>query len=156
MKKLIVVLALLLALYIYLPYRAAGKYRDALNSGDSAAVAAMVDMPALRKSMKAQMLEKAKKENRLAAAAMVLIEPAIDKMLDGLISRDGIGKLLALGKSVNGGAEHSIESVSWVSPAKVGVKMSGDKAMLYFQPGASGWKLSEVDLDIAFRLPSPL
>lgn len=155
MKKIIVVLAHLLALYIYLPYRAAGKYRDALNAGDSAAVAAMVDMPALRKSMKAQMLEKAKKENRLASAAMVLVEPAMDKLLDGLISQDGIGKLLMLGNSVNGGAEHTIASVSWVSPTKVGVKMSGDKATLYFQPGAGGWKISEVDLGIASRVPAP-
>jgi hypothetical protein len=150
MKKKLLVLAILAALgfYLYSPYRAVGAFRDAINARDSAAITAIVDLPEMRKSVKAQMMANAAKESRLAAAAVFLAEPMIDKLMDQMMTKDGIAKILAIEKAVTGTREATtIESLRWVGVNRVAVKLSGNASTLYFQLGSAGWKLSGSDLE---------
>ena len=143
MKKFIILLlCIAIGIYLYAPYRTVGKYRDALNTGDTATLNSLVDFPQLRKTMRGQLLQKLTAENQFAGAAAILAGPTIDTMLEGIIDETNIGKLLALGKVVRGAEPQTIQSVSWIAPHKVSVKMSGDESLLTFTLTGKGWKLT--------------
>jgi hypothetical protein len=147
-KYIIAAVVLLTCLYIYAPYRAAGKYRDAVNAGDAAALNAMVDYPELRRNLRERMTQSIANDNRAGSAAKVLGNAFADAMLTELVSPESIAKLLAIGKLVNGAEPQKIESLSWIGFTKVRVRLSQDKSGLVFQLTNSGWKL--IDRELGF------
>jgi hypothetical protein len=148
MKKFAIVIFLLLAgIYLYLPYRAVGKYRDAINAGDTAAVSALVDYAEFRKSLRAQLVQKTAADNRAAAVASIIGNSVIDKVLAELVSEQSIGKLLAIGKLINSSEPQTVESFRWSGIDEVTVRMSGDGAPLTFRLTSSGWKLTGKAVD---------
>ena len=150
-KKFIIIALLVLAgLYIYWPYHAVGKYRDALNAGDTAAVSAMVDYAELRKSLRAQLLQKMSAESPAGGAAAILGGVVVDKLLEGLVGENDIGKVLAIGKLINGSQPQQVETFGWVSPTKVAVRMTGDGATLTFELKGTSWKLVGKDVGATF------
>lgn len=149
MKKYILAAFVLLSgLYIYAPYRAAGKYRDAVNAGDTAALNTLVDYTELRKNLRERMTQSIPNDNRASATAKILGNAFADAMLNELVSPDSIGKLLAIGKLVNGTEPQKIESLTWAGITKVRVQLSHDKSGLIFQLTNSGWKL--IDREMGF------
>lgn len=142
MKKFIIaVLLIAVGIYIYMPFRAVGKYRDAINTGDTATVNTMVDYTEFRKSLRAQLVAKTSADNRVAAVASILGGSMVDKALAEFVTEESIGKLLAIGKVINSGEAQSIEKLRWVGINTVEVKMSGDPATLTFRITGAGWKL---------------
>ena len=151
MKKfIIIVLLALVGLYIYWPHYAVGKYRDALNAGDTAAVSGMVDYAELRKSLRAQLLQKMSAESPVGGAAVILGGVVVDKLLEGLVGENDIGKALAIGKLINGSAAQEVESFRWVSPSQVAVTMTGDGSVLTFALKGTSWKLVGKDVGATF------
>jgi hypothetical protein len=142
MKKIIIVVLLItLGTYIYLPYLAVGKYRDAINTGDTATVNTMVDYKEFRKSLRGQLVAKTAPENPVAAVASILGSSVIDKALTEFVTEEYIGKLLAIGKVINSGEAQRIESTHWAGLRTLEVKMTGDPSTLTFRLTGSGWKL---------------
>lgn len=147
-KYILAALVLLAGLYIYAPYRTAGKYRDAVNAGDAAALSAIVDYTELRKNLRERMTQNIPNDDRASATAKILGNAFADAMLNELVSPESIGKLLAIGKLVNGAEPQTLESVTWTGITKVRVKLSHDKSGLIFQLTNSGWKL--IDRELGF------
>ena len=142
MKKFIIAILLVaVGLFLYWPYIAVGKYRDAINTGDTATVSAMVDYAEVRKSLRGQLIQKTATDNRVAAVASILGASMVDKALTEFVNEESIGKLLAIGKVINSSEAQKIESLRWAGLRTVEVKMSGDPATLTFRLTGNGWKL---------------
>lgn len=151
MKKFLILAFLILAgLYLYWPHHAVGKYRDALNAGDAAAVSAMVDYAELRKSMRAQTLQKLTAESPRNGATAILSGVMVDKLLDALMDEKAIGTTLAIGKAIHGSEPQQIDTFRWRSLNTVAVTMTGDSAPLTFRLNGTSWKLVGKDVSAMF------
>jgi Protein of unknown function (DUF2939) len=133
--------------------------RDAANAKDFAALSAHVDYPALREDMKSEfaaaMAAQGSKDGGALGGVGAAIGMAIaNKMIDGLISPEGIRIMFAAAGAAGGkppaslggkGDDFTIER-SGLSEFKVVQKGDGDKPQMVFRRDGLSWKLSGIDL----------
>lgn len=165
------VAVLLLAAYALSPFLAIRELRTAANSGDRARLETLVDFPAVRDSLKSQISAKLLqamhddpdlKGNPLAALG-ALVAPAItDRVIDSVVTPDGLVSIIAQGKV----ARAESRSVSGSSPPPAHMQASyGYEGLNRFEvhlrrtddPAVSvglglsrrgfvGWQLTRIDI----------
>ena len=181
-KSAIAIFALVVVLLCYVasPYISFWRFSVALRSGDQIGVAAHVDFPALRESMKKELHARlfgsastAKpKKDPLQALLQGMAPSLIDALVDAYLTPEGIALLLAnpkiaatknpatVGEAMNSGsAESARRSIDWskvhyaffTSARDFLVDVNGTK--LRFRVSVAGWRLRAIDLpkDIAAR-----
>lgn len=105
MKKwiaLVLVLVLLLATYVAAgPYMTIRAIRHAVQAQDSGELAEQVDFPALRASLKAQLIDKMVREagpdaqsNPFAAIAMTMATGVVNGVVDGMVNPGGLAAVM--------------------------------------------------------------
>ncbi len=169
-RWLVIICIVLLLVYAASPYVAFWRFTVALRSGDTAALNAQVDFPAVRKSLKAQLVayfspektgEKHIKNKRLAGLVTALRPTLIDALVDVYVNPDGLAALIADPNAVKGmrapqaaPQSHAFKSVDWskvryaffTSPRVFVVDREGIK--LRFRFTGFGWRLNKLDLGL--------
>lgn len=104
MRKPALILAALAALaatwYLASPYWAQHRLIAALNAGDQAEIANDVDFPALRASLKDQLDQRIGRDagdNLFAQMGAAVVASVADRMVDWLVTPDGLRRLIATG-----------------------------------------------------------
>lgn len=107
--------AFLLALLVYLyasPYIAINSIKNAAQAGDSEKLSKYIDYPSVRQSFKDQMNAMMVKEmanqehNDWAALGAMLASTMVDKMVDGIVTPEGMALMLQ-GKNLKDGLPQS-------------------------------------------------
>ncbi len=116
-KKLIgaiIALVVVICGYVYAtPYLAINNIKKAAQAGDSETVSKYIDYPSVRQSFKDQMNAMMMKEmanqkdDGFAALGAMLASTMVDKMIDGLVTPEGM-TLMLQGKDLKDSAEHSM------------------------------------------------
>jgi hypothetical protein len=170
-RWLVIICIVLLLVYAASPYVAFWRFTVALRSGDTAALNAQVDFPAVRKSLKAQLVayfspektgEKHIKNKRLAGLVTALRPTLIDALVDAYVTPDGLAALIADPNAVkrmrapqSAQQSHAFKSVDWskvryaffTSPRVFVVDREGIKLRLRFT--GFGWRLNKLDLGLS-------
>lgn len=171
--------ALLLLVYMVSPYFSFWRFGEAVRLGDRQAVAAHVDFPALRDSLKRELrarfspavrADKPKKKDRVRDFLQGMAPSLIDTLVDAYITPDGVAALLAdphismttnpetVGASTNlTTARHNIDwskvhYAFFTSPREFLVDANGTK--LRFRFSRAGWLLREIDLPLDGNAPA--
>jgi hypothetical protein len=166
----IVVIVAALAAYFVSPYFSFWRFSQALRDGDRDAVAAHVDFPELRESMKRELRAhfypendvKPKKKDRLRQFLQGMAPSIIDTLVDAYITPDGLAALLAdphislntrpesVGASMGGGRYNidwsKARRAYFTGPRDFLVDVNGTK--LRFRFHGTGWLLHEIDLPL--------
>jgi len=157
--------ALVLAYGAY-PYVSFWRFTVALRSGDIAALNARVDFPAVRESLKTQLVayfspENRIKNKRLARLATALRPTLIDALVDAYVTPDGLAALIANPNVIkNMRAPQApqqlpaFKGIDWsnvryaffTSPRVFVVDREGIK--LRFRFTGLGWRLNKLDLGL--------
>lgn len=104
---MVAALALLAIAYAGSPYLAARNLREAAIGADVDKLDAAVDFPAVRDGLKSQVSaamtkrlndDPAMKDNPFAGLGMVLMPTIVDRMVDALVTPDGIAALIRQGR----------------------------------------------------------
>jgi hypothetical protein len=170
-RWLVFICIVLLLVYAASPYVAFWRFTVALRSGDTAALNAQVDFPAVRQSLKAQLVayfspektgEKHIKNKRLAGLVTALRPTLIDALVDAYVTPDGLAALIADPNAVkrmrapqSAQQSHAFKSVDWskvryaffTSPRVFVVDREGIKLRLRFT--GFGWRLNKLDLGLS-------
>ncbi|HEY4583596.1 MAG TPA: DUF2939 domain-containing protein [Lysobacter sp.] len=155
------------------PYLAVRAMRDAAMAGDAAGVAAHVDFPAVKESLKANLAASMMKsaghdgdENPMAGAGAMFAMALVGPMIDAMVSPDGLAALMkhgALPKPAMFGPEDAppAEPTAQARPdarmryrdLNTFVVTLGDDAgsdapvgLVFRRHGLTGWKLTSLDL----------
>jgi hypothetical protein len=166
----VLICVVLLLFYAASPYVAFWRFTVALRSGDTTAFTARVDFPAVRESLKAQLVayfspektgEKRIKNKRLARLVTALRPTLIDTLVDAYVTPDGLAALIADPNAVKGmrapqpaQQSRALKSVDWskvryaffTSPRVFVVDREGIK--LRFRFTGLGWRLNKLDLGL--------
>jgi tetratricopeptide (TPR) repeat protein len=170
------VLAALTIYYVWSPYHAAASLKAALDAGDGSGMAAAIDFPTVRDSLKAQIkgqvwdVDEGRSKRTPEVAAMDDAASLLNNSIDTYVTPEGIAGLV---KSSDAGAAKGDQSrlISPDAAAKIltafnaqpvdneGLASFGDfvidrgAAMLHLRLTGLGWKLKRVDLrpDLATR-----
>jgi Protein of unknown function (DUF2939) len=162
MKKMvgaILVIAALGTVWIYAsPLRTLKAMRDAATARDSTALASYVDFPALRndvkQDIKAKLAAKVNKGDRFGALGELIGGAIADKMIDGLVSPEGLAVLFATGRLATRRDTGTVPPVDTddlviehgLSEFRVRPKQPGAQPVLIFKRSGLSWKLSGIDL----------
>jgi hypothetical protein len=170
-RWLVLICVVLLLVYAASPYVAFWRFTVALRSGDTAALNAHVDFPAVRKSLKAQLVayfspektgEKHIKNKRLAGLVTALRPTLIDALVDAYVTPDGLAALIADPNAVKSmraprvaQQSHVFKFIDWskmryaffTSPRVFAVDRQGIK--LRFRFTGFGWRLNKLDLGLS-------
>jgi hypothetical protein len=160
----------LLVAYGASPYVSFWRFTVALRSGDSAALNARVDFPAVRESLKSQLAayftpektgENRIKNKRLARLVTALRPTLIDTLVDVYVTPDGLAALIANPNVVRNmhapqapQQSPAFKGIDWsnvryaffTSPRVFVVEREGIK--LRFRFTGLGWRLNKVDLEL--------
>lgn len=178
-----VVVALFALAYIGSPYLAARDFVAAAKAGETAKLEAAVDFPAVRASLKPQLRaamaarlrnDPAMRGNPFAGLGGMLMPSLLDRIVDSVVTADGVAALARAGKVVRPGdtqaaAESSQHDLHFLSLDRFEVTvrrkdMGGDPTNLVFERrGLFGWKLVRIDLpqdaltapDLPSSIPPP-
>ena len=150
----------LLLAYAASPYFSFWRFRTALRSGDSAAISSRIDFPAVRASLKKQLVARFagattghKRWNNLGPTL-------IDAIIDAYVTPEGIAALLSNPEALKNlkaprefhfelGRNEDLSKVKYAfftGPRSFVVDRDGIK--LWFHFTASGWKLHDLDLGL--------
>jgi hypothetical protein len=168
----IIAAVVLLALVAYgaSPYYSFWRFREAVRTSDREAIAAHVDFPALRDSMKRELharffpeaaADKSKKKNRWQAMLQNAAPTLIDTLVDAYVTPDGIVALLADPRiavtekqppNPSAAAPVAHHNFDWskvgraffTGPRDFAVDANGTK--LRFRFSLVGWRLRAIDL----------
>jgi tetratricopeptide (TPR) repeat protein len=171
-------LALSSVYYVWSPYHAASSLRSALEDGDPAELAAAIDFPSVRASLKEQIHKQIAQSglpeaatNSPAGSASPTLLSTIDQSIDRYVTPEGISGLVK--KSAPPPNQEQAQTVSSEVAAKIllafnsqPVKKQGldsfddfvvdrDVALLHLQFQGMGWKLERVDLQPGLALSAP-
>jgi hypothetical protein len=158
----------LLLVYGASPYFSFWRFTVALRSGDTAALNARVDFPAVRESLKTQLAayfslertgESPIKNKRLARLVTALRPTIIDTLVDAYVTPKGLAELIADPNVVKNMHSpqvppqfHGVKGIDWsdvkyaffTSPRVFVVDREGIK--LRFRFTGLGWRLNKLDL----------
>lgn len=143
MKKFLILVVLAGgAAYAYLPYRAVGKFEEAIRAADKDALKELVDFPALRESVKTEFSKRTPGEQSLPKVLGTLVTGAlVDKMVDELLTPDAVIATLKLRSSTGSSAPVSFREKRWTGLAEVIARSDGDTSLVFRLTGISGWKV---------------
>ena len=150
----------LLLAYAASPYFSFWRFRTALRSGDSAAVSSHIDFPAVRASLKKQLVARFASTTTDHKRWSNLGPTLIDAIIDAYVTPEGIAALLSnpealknlktprefrfeLGKN---GDWSKIKYAFFTGPRSFVVEREGIKLTFHFT--ASGWQLHDLDLGL--------
>jgi len=160
-------LVLLAIAYAGSPYLAVRSFREAAISADVGRLDAAVDFPAVRESLKPQvsaaMLKRVDddpklKGNPFAGLGAVLMPAIADRMVDTLVTPDGISALIRHGRPVAGAARAAAPNpdigfrYGYVSLNRFEVRLVNIKrdepmpALIFERRGLFFWKLIRIEL----------
>ena len=151
---------LLLLLYCASPYFSFWRFTIALRSGDSAAISSRVDFPAVRASLKKQLVARFARSTTGHKRWSNLGPTLIDTIVDAYATPEGIAALLSNPgalkslqtprqfKFSTGKAEDwsKIKYAFFTGPRSFVVEREGIKLRFRFQ--ALGWQLNDLDLGL--------
>jgi Protein of unknown function (DUF2939) len=159
-RWLVIICALVLVVYGASPYFSFWRFTAAVQSRDPAAISTRVDFPAVRASLKRQLVarfaNRTSSHNRWSNLGPTLI----DAIIDAYVTPEGIAALLSnpealknlktprefhfeLGKSEN---LWKVKYAFFTGPASFVVNRDGIKLRFHFT--ASGWQLHDLDLGL--------
>lgn len=165
------VVVFLLLVYGASPYFSFWRFTVALRSGDTAALNARVDFPAVRESLKTQLAayfspektgERRIKNKRLARLVTALRPTIIDTLVDAYVTPEGLAELITDPNVVKNMHSpqvppqiHGVKGIDWsdvkyaffTSPRVFVVDREGIK--LRFRFTGFGWRLNKLDLGLS-------
>jgi hypothetical protein len=167
--KLVVISAVvLLLLYVASPYYSVWKFSETIQAHDMNALAARVDFPRVRDSLKKQIRDhfigvRETKKNDLVAQLLTASGPSLlDQLIDAYVTPDGLATIIGNPAPIkNASSLASLPSLSsqrreidwskargafFTSPRDFAVDHEG--ITLRFRFNGLGWKLREIDLNL--------
>lgn len=165
---LVLPILVLIGAYVASPYVAVHNFANIAKSGDIDQIDAAVDFPRVRESLKAQFnasiatkmqTDPAMRDNPFAGLGMLMAPAMIDRMVDAVITPEGIASMVRAGKVERGGAPAAAPSNADVKVTTSYVTLDRFKmtitnkaatstpiAMMFERHGLLGWKLIRVEL----------
>ncbi len=158
-RWLVIICVILLLVYGASPYVSFWRFRAAVQSRDAAAISSRVDFPAVRASLKRQLV--ARFANQSSHKRGISLGPTlIDAIIDAYITPEGIAALLSnpealknlkaprefhfeLGKNEDWS---KVKYAFFTGPRSFVVDRDGIKLMFHFT--GSGWQLHDLDLGL--------
>jgi len=164
-RWLVLICILLLLVYGASPYFSFWRFTAALRSGDSAALSSRMDFPAIRASLKKQLVARFTKGTTSHKWWKDLGPTLIDTIIDAYVTPEGIAALISnpeILKSLKhpqqlrfptGKAEDwsKVKHAFFTGPRTFVVEREGIK--LRFRFTGSGWKLYDIDLGLGEAKP---
>lgn len=168
-SKLIVICAVaLLLLYVVSPYFSLWRFGEALRAHDMNALAARVDFPKVRGSLKKQIRDHFfgvldKKKNDPIAQLLTSAEPSVlDRLIDAYVTPDGLATIISNPAPIKNASSFSALSslsgqrkeIDWSKARRAFFTGPRDFAVdhegitLRFRFNGLGWKLHEIDLNL--------
>lgn len=169
-KALAIVVAVVVlfgAAYVASPFWAARQFKNAALSADADRLEAAVDFPAVRESLKSQLMvamtakfenDPKMKANPFAGLGMMMIPTVVEKMVDGFVTPDGISALMKRGQLERGNAEAELPAdVGYdydyrgmdrfaVTVQKAGVKSDLAPRFVFERRGIFSWKMIKLEI----------
>jgi len=159
-RWLLIICVIALLAYAASPYVSFWQFTEAIRSGNAAAISSRVDFPAVRASLKRQLVARFARETSGHKRWSNLGPTLIDAIVDTYVTPDGIAALLSnpetlknlksprefhftLGKGVN----WSKVKYAFFSGPRVFV-VDRDGIKLWFHFTVSGWQLYDLDLGL--------
>jgi hypothetical protein len=150
----------LLLAYLASPYFSFWRFRTALRSGDSAAISSRIDFPAVRASLKKQLVARFARATTGHTRWGNLGPTLIDAIIDAYVTPEGIAALLSNPEALKNlktprefrfelGKNEDLSKVKYAfftGPRSFVVDRDGIKLRFYFT--ASGWQLHDLDLGL--------
>lgn len=156
--------------YFASPYYSLSGLRDAAVAGDAGALEDHVDFISLRKSVKTELKSKmaeAKPEQGsgpLADITSIFADRLLDGMIDGMMTPDGIARVIEISNKKGDNASNSNESSDFdkwhvdrdgLSTFRLSNTQNENSPILIFKRDGLSWKLSDVDMRNV-KLPSEI
>ena len=153
----LICVALLLA-YAASPYFSFWRFRTALRSGDSAAISSRIDFPAVRASLKKQLVARFARATTGHKRWSKLGPTLIDAIVDAYATPDGLAALISNPSALRdlrprreapiakGGNWTKLRYAFFTSPRTFVVDREGIK--LRFRLRGLRWRLNELDLEL--------
>jgi hypothetical protein len=159
-RWVVIICIVVLLVYGVSPYFSFWRFTAAVQSRDAAAISARVDFPAVRASLKKQLVARFARHTSSHKRWSNLGPTLIDAMIDAYVTPDGIAALLSNpealknlkaprefhfepGKNVN---LSKVKYAFFTGPRSFVVDRDGIKLRFYFT--ASGWQLHDLDLGL--------
>jgi len=159
-RGLVIICAVLLVVYGASPYFSFWRFTAAVQSRDATAISSRVDFPAVRASLKKQLVARFANKTSGHKRWSNLGPTLIDAIIDAYVTPEGIAALLAnpdalknlkaprefhfeLGRNVNWS---EVKYAFFTGPRSFVVDRDGIKLRLHFT--ASGWQLYDLDLGL--------
>ncbi|TPG40517.1 DUF2939 domain-containing protein [Sphingomonas koreensis] len=170
LKTIFVILALVVVLFVAAyaasPLLAVRGFVGAARSGDADRLEANVDFPAVRESLKSRLgaalmghiqNDPEMKDNPFAGLATMMGPAIVDRMIDTIITPDGIAAMVRQGKlhqdssAAKTPAEHVDYGYSYLSLDRFRVTLNGKDAanplkLIFERRGLFSWKLVKIDI----------
>lgn len=159
MRKLIVIVVVvacaLAAWLVISPWMAMGELRDAAREGDKAALEQQIDFPALRESVKGELLAQVRAEqadNPLAVIGNSLAEGFVEGTVEAVVTPDGMSALLVTGNFIP--ARDGEKDIEWdverqsfdTFKAVPRLDDGSEHPALVFKRDGLSWKLAGIDI----------
>jgi hypothetical protein len=156
---------LLLLVYAASPYVSFCRFTKAVQSGDSAAISSRVDFPAVRGSLKKQLVARFAATTTRHKQWLNLGPTLIDVIVDAYVTPDGIAALLSNPEALKtlkspqqfrfspgkAGASSKIKYAFFTGPRTFVVDR--EEMKLRFRFTGTGWKLIDLDLGLIGAIP---
>ena len=160
-RWLVIICAVVLLVYGASPYFSFWRFTAAVQSRDAAAISARVDFPAVRASLKRQLVERFANKTTSHKRWINLGPSLIDAIIDAYVTPDGIAALLSNPEALKSlkkprdfhfefGKNENLSKVQYAfftGPRSFVVDRDGIKLGFHFT--ASGWQLHELDLGLS-------
>ena len=157
-RWLVLICVVLLLVYAASPYVAFWRFTVALRSSDTAAISARVDFPAVRESLKKQLIARFSRAGTGHKRWNKLGPTLIDTLVDTYATPDGLAMLIAnpsalkdlklpqQAPTVKGLNWSNLKYAFFMSPRTFVVDREGIK--LRFRFTGLGWRLTDLDLGL--------
>ena len=163
-RWLVIVCLILLLVYGASPYFSFWRFTRAIQSGDNASISSRVNFPAVRASLKRQLVARFAQETNRRGRWHMLGPTLIDAIIDAYITPDGIAALLSNPEALKnmksprafhfapGNSEHlwKVKYAFFSGPRSFIVDRDGIQLRFHFT--GLGWQLYDVDLGLTPEL----
>lgn len=159
-RWLVIICVVLLLVYGASPYFSFWRFTAAVRSRDAAAISARVDFPAVRASLKRQLVARFANQTSSHKRRSNLGPTLIDAIIDAYVTPEGIAALLSNPEALKNlkaprefhfelGKNEDLSKVKYAfftGPRSFVVDRDGIKLRFHFT--ASGWQLHDLDLGL--------
>jgi hypothetical protein len=159
-RWLVIVCVIVLLVYGASPYFSFWRFTVALQSGDNAAIGSRVNLPAVRASLKRQLIARFAQETNPRGRWRILGPRLIDAIIDTYITPDGIAALLSNPEALknmksprafhfapgNSGHPWKVKYAFFSGPRSFVVDRDGIQLRFHFT--GSGWQLYDLNLGL--------